>query len=89
MFVYIIYFLIAVNIMAFTVCAFDKNLAKRRKRRISEKTLFFWSIIGGAIGMFISMLLFHHKTKHWKFMVFIPLLIMAESVLFIYLYISL
>ena len=50
---------------------------------ISEKALFVISIIGGAVGMLAGMLLARHKTKHWTFMVFVPLLIVAHVVIIV------
>jgi len=50
-----------VNFIAFTIIGYDKRLAVKNKRRISEKALLFWVAIGGTIGSLIGMLLFRHK----------------------------
>ena len=63
---YLIY-LSAVSVIAFFAYAVDKGKAKRGKWRISEKALLVSSFIGGAVGGFLAMQLFRHKTKHWYF----------------------
>lgn len=63
-----------INFYGFLVFGFDKLLAKMKKRRISEHHLVFVSIIGGALGAYIGMQLFHHKTKKAKFIIWIPIL---------------
>ena len=66
-------YLIIISIVSVIVCSYDKIQAIRRGRRISERTLIFLSIIGGSIAMYLSMFLIHHKTKHMKFMIGLPL----------------
>lgn len=56
------YYIISVSIFAFLLIAYDKYLAKNKKRRIPEKTLLSFVIFGGTIGAGIAMLLFRHKT---------------------------
>ena len=58
--------------------AIDKSKAVKGKWRIPESTLFILSILGGAIGGFAAMYLFHHKTKHWYFVVGMPLILAAQ-----------
>ena len=64
----------------------DKKKAIKREWRISEKALFISAICFGAYGAWIGMNCFHHKTKHLKFRVFIPLLIMIESLILFQMY---
>ncbi len=66
------YILFIMNIVSFGMCYNDKKRAIKHKRRISEKTLLLISLCGGAFGFFIAMYLFHHKTKHIKFVVLEP-----------------
>lgn len=73
-----------INIFAFGLCIYDKRAAIRKRYRISEKKLFGISIIGGALGMFAGMLIVRHKTRHWYFMVFIPLFILVHVALILY-----
>ncbi len=70
------------NIMAFLLSALDKQAAIHHKRRIPEKTLFVWAILGGSVGLYLSMLIFRHKTKHLSFMVGVPLLFIFQVALF-------
>ncbi|WP_413999736.1 DUF1294 domain-containing protein [Flavobacterium sp. W1B] len=56
------YSFLVVNFLAFFFIGYDKYLAKRNKRRISEKTLLSFVLIGGTIGSGLGMLFFRHKT---------------------------
>ena len=55
------------SVMTFFMYGIDKFKAQRGKWRISEKALLVSSFIGGAVGGFLAMQLFRHKTKHWYF----------------------
>ncbi len=79
------YYLILINIIGFILILVDKIKACKNKWRIKENTLLFISIIGGSIGELISMLIFHHKTKKNKFIIFIPLLIIIQIIIYLYL----
>ena len=72
------YYLAAINIIAAIVCITDKCLAIKDKWRISEKTLFLLSIIGGSLGMYCVMKLCRHKTLHMRFMIGIPIIIFLQ-----------
>ena len=75
-------YLIAVNVWAFALMGFDKRRAKQRgARRIRERTLFLSALLGGGVGAFLGMWGFRHKTRHWYFVVGIPLILLAEAVL--------
>lgn len=71
-------YLVIINIVAAAACVSDKNKARKNKRRISEKTLFMLSIIGGSVGMYVAMQTVRHKTKHIKFVLGIPLIIIIQ-----------
>lgn len=79
-----VYFIV-VNAVGFIMSAVDKSAAKRHEWRVPEKDLFAVSFLGGAVGTLISMLLFRHKTKHKRFMIGIPLIILAQTSLVIFL----
>lgn len=66
--VLLLYFLF-VNIIVFILSGYDKNQARKNKRRIPEKTLFFLEAIGGTIGLLLAMLYFKHKTSKTSFIV--------------------
>lgn len=60
-------YLIVMNLIGLAVMAMDKSKARHHAWRIPEKTLFLVSILGGSVGTWAGMYLFHHKTKHWYF----------------------
>lgn len=80
-----IYFL-AINIVLFVVMGVDKYRAIRRLWRIPEATLFILALVGGACGGAVGMYSFRHKTKHWYFAVFFPLLALAQLALYFFVY---
>ena len=59
----------------------DKKRAKKRARRLSERALFAIALLGGAFGTWAGMYIFRHKTKHWYFVVFMPLIFAAQIIL--------
>lgn len=79
------YYFGAVSILLFILMGLDKLKAIKKKRRIPEKVLFLFAIIGGAAGGTLGMLSFRHKTRHWYFAVFFPLLMVLQFLGIIYL----
>lgn len=69
----IVAYLLLVNIIAFILYGIDKKHAMRRMRRIPESVLLWMARLGGGLGSWIAMFVFHHKKKHNKFMVLVPL----------------
>ena len=53
----------------------------RGARRVRERTLFLSALLGGGLGACLGMWIFRHKTEHWYFVVGMPLILLAESVL--------
>jgi len=86
--VYIIGYLVGINLAAVFVCAWDKRKARKNGWRVPEKTLFLISILGGAPGMYFTMNAIRHKTKHKRFMIGIPLIIVLQVIAGIILYIK-
>ncbi len=74
---------VVMNVIAFSAMAIDKSLAKRKKRRIPEKTLFLWTICLGGLGGVLGMQVCRHKTKHWYFAVFFPVIMIVQLVLLV------
>lgn len=68
------------SLIGFFSMLIDKNRAQKHKWRISERMLFVFALIGGSFGSLIGMWLFRHKTKHWYFVVFIPLILVCQAV---------
>ncbi|MBR6680948.1 MAG: DUF1294 domain-containing protein [Clostridia bacterium] len=69
-----------ISIISIIVCIYDKIAAKHNpKHRTREATLLLLSAIGGSVAMLITMLLIRHKTKHMKFMIGIPLIILLQA----------
>lgn len=80
----IIYFVV-VNFLSILMFFIDKKKAEKNLWRISEKALILVSILGGSVGALIGMYTFKHKTKKLKFTVGIPVILILQIVLIIYL----
>ena len=83
---YIGIYLAAVSLFGIGLTARDKSAAKTGSWRVKERTLLFVSVIGGSVAMLMTMCLIRHKTKHAKFMIGIPAIIILQiaAVLFIW-----
>ena len=66
------------NCITLLVCRTDKRRAVKHRRRIAERTLFLLAICAGGCGMYAGMLLFRHKTRHWYFMLGMPLIALLQ-----------
>ena len=77
----IIIYLIAINVVTFFLYGIDKWKAKRSKWRIPEATLLGLAVIGGSIGAWLGMKVWHHKTQHKKFKYGLPLILLAQIAL--------
>ena len=73
-------YLIFINILALIFTVSDKHRAIKHKRRISEFTLMLISALGGSVTMLVTMLIIRHKTRHIKFMLGIPLIILIQLI---------
>ena len=82
---YSMYYLLAINIVSFFLYGIDKYKAKKNKWRISEATLLMIAVIGGSIGAWSGMRLWHHKTMHKKFKYGIPIIIILQVTIAVYL----
>lgn len=69
------------SIVSVLATVIDKSRARKNGRRISEASLFTMACLGGAPFMFLTMLLVHHKTRHMKFMIGLPLIILYQALL--------
>lgn len=79
----LVYWLILTNLAAFILYGYDKSCAKKKTRRIPERTLLLWAWLGGSIGAFLGMKIFHHKTLKAKFVI-VPVLAVLEIIICIF-----
>lgn len=77
----VIVYLAAVNIITFIMFGADKARAVKGKWRISEAALILAALLGGSIGALAGMKIFNHKTRHRKFTVVIPVILVLQIVL--------
>jgi len=76
--------LLLVNAYGLTIMGIDKSRARRNKRRYSEKYLFMVAFSGGAVGIYLGMYWFRHKTRHFIFKLGIPLMIILNVYIIYY-----
>ena len=77
----LIIWLILINIALFCMMGLDKRRAERHRWRIPEKVLLGTAVIGGSVGGLLGMLAFHHKTKHPKFYIGYPVILIIQIIL--------
>ena len=73
-------YLAVISFVAFVMTVWDKHCARRGKWRVPERSLITVSLLGGSVMMLLTMKLVRHKTKHPKFMVGIPVIIVLQFV---------
>ena len=83
---FLTYLLLAINVLTFLIYGLDKYKAKRAKWRISERTLLSMALVGGSIGAWLGMKVWHHKTRHKKFKYGIPAILSLQIVLTLFLH---
>ncbi len=79
----ILIYLLGINILTFFIFGIDKWRAKNHKWRIPEATLLLLALLGGSAGALIGMEVWNHKKKHEKFVYGLPLILLAQIVLFL------
>ena len=77
-------YLLIVNIFTFIVYGVDKLKAKEHWWRISEATLLVLAVVGGSVGAWVGMKVWHHKTMHKKCKYGVPIILLLQAVLFCY-----
>lgn len=83
-------YLVFANIVSFYLMWDDKRRAIKKNYRIPEKTLILWAAAGGSIGSMLGMKVFRHKTRHIKFSLGIPAILLVQLILIVeYIYPSL
>ena len=83
---YFLLYLLLINAAAFLLMLVDKLKAKKNRWRIPERTLFGSALLGGSIGALLGMYTFRHKTKHLKFTLGIPAILIAQISLAIWIF---
>mgnify|MGYP003469386319 FL=1 len=83
------YYLLGINAVTFIVYGIDKYKAKKARWRIPEATLLLLAVLGGSIGAWMGMKVWHHKTKHKKFKYGIPAILLIQIALMTYLHMNL
>lgn len=76
----LVYYMIIINVIAFILYGVDKKKAENDKFRIPESRLILVSVLGGAFGAGLGMLLFHHKTRKTKFRITVPVCVVFYTV---------
>lgn len=82
LFLFVIY-LVVINLFSFFLYGIDKWKAKRSKWRITEDTLIRLAVVGGSLGAWLGMKVWHHKTLHAKFKYGVPLILLAQITLIV------
>ena len=83
------YYLLGINAVTFIVYGIDKYKAKKAKWRIPEATLLLLAVLGGSVGAWMGMKVWHHKTMHKKFKYGIPAILLIQIALMAYLHMNL
>ena len=80
----LICYIVVINLVSFMMFGIDKYKARRGQWRISEATLLAMAAIGGSIGAWMGMKVWHHKTLHSKFRYSVPIMLLAHIALMAY-----
>lgn len=83
-FTFIVILVCVTSLISIYVTIYDKRMAKKGGWRVPEATLLLLSALGGSLAMYITMLLIRHKTKHIKFMIGIPIIMVFQAVLLLW-----
>ena len=78
---YYLLYLLLINAAAFVLMLVDKVKAKKNRWRISERTLMLSAALGGSVGALLGMYTFRHKTRHIKFTLGVPAILIAQLAL--------
>ena len=72
------------NLIDFFLMGLDKKNAIKKKSRVPVIVLFTIALMGGSLGGILGMLIFHHKTKKWKFRILFPLFLIFNILIYFY-----
>ena len=79
----VVIYLVAINVVTFLVYGIDKWKAKHSRWRIREAALLGLAVLGGSVGAWLGMIVWHHKTMHKKFKYGIPIILIAQIALIV------
>ena len=82
----IIIYLIVINVATFITYGIDKYKARRAMWRVREASLLILAVLGGSVGAWLGMKVWHHKTQHLKFKYGVPFILFAQIVLALYIF---
>ena len=80
----VLIYLAVINVVTFFMYGIDKWKAKKSKWRIRETALLGLAVLGGSIGAWLGMKVWHHKTQHKKFKYGVPAIIIVQLALIVY-----
>ncbi len=80
----IVFYLVILNVLTFLLYGIDKWKAKRSRWRIPESALLGMAAVGGSVGAWLGMRVWHHKTQHKKFRYGVPAILLAQIVLLVW-----
>ena len=82
----IVFYLVILNVLTFLLYGIDKWKAKRSRWRIPESVLLGMAAVGGSVGAWLGMHVWHHKTQHKKFRYGVPAILVAQIVLLVWIF---
>ncbi len=81
----ILLYLLIINALGFLLMLADKHKARKNLWRVPESTLFTAALLGGSLGCLAGMYTVRHKTKHWQFTLGMPLILICQIALAVWL----
>ncbi len=81
---FVLFYFIIMNLCGFLLMGVDKRRAKKHCYRISEKTLLSIALLGGSAGSIMGMYCFHHKTRHPRFKIGMPVIFLVQIAVIIF-----
>jgi uncharacterized membrane protein YsdA (DUF1294 family) len=82
----IIIYLIVINVATFITYGIDKYKARRAMWRVREASLLILAVLGGSVGAWLGMKVWHHKKQHLKFKYGVPFILFAQIALALYIF---
>ena len=78
---YLVIYISIINIISFLVMYYDKKRSIKHKWRVPESRLFLYASIFGSLGIWIGMYIFRHKTKHVRFVLGVPIILVIQLII--------